>query len=268
MSSRTTSRRAPYVLLLVTALLLPACASDWEPVDGAGPDSGGEREPLRAVLMSAAGPDEFVAPPVGSADEIVEGRWRHVGSPFQLPAVTAEAERAPAVPPPSELATTVKRAQPPPVRSSTPRLAIPQAARVRPSAPTATRRASGRGPQVPQAPPDARTHYLRNPTTIEARAITLRVPRLWLDEVRGEGGRRTEGPKGAWRLTGKGTVRLRELVLRGARLTVIPVSKPDAPLSIMAKGNVDLVSRVGDRAIREEGANMIMITNARMVPLR
>lgn len=217
--------------------------------------------------MPDAGPDDYVLPPVARGDEIVEGRWRHVGSPFQMPTLAAASEEQ--VAQPLALATPILQTpQRVPVRRATPRLAIPAPARVQPSVPAAAPRTPGRAPHVPEAPPDPRTHYLHNPTTIEARTITLRVPRAWLSEVRGEGGTRTEGPKGAWRLTGKGTVRLRELVLRGERLTIIPVSKPGAPLSIMAKGSVDMVSRVGDSAVREEGANMIMITNARMVPLR
>ncbi len=266
MSSRTT-RHLTSSALLLAALLSTACATEWEPVDGPGSSLASEREPLQAVLMPPAGPDEHVSPPVDSDDEIVEGRWRHVGGPFLRPAGMTAVEVAPAVPQPAAPAPTVRPSEPVP-RRTTPRLAIPGPARVRKTTPPPVTRTPRGAPKVPEAPPDARTHYLRNPTTIEARAITLRVPRAWLGEVRGEGGTRTEGPKGAWRLTGKATVRLRELTLRGARLTIIPVSKPDAPLSIMAKGAVDMVSRVGDRAIREEGANMIMITNARMVPLR
>ena len=266
MSSRTISLRASAALL--SLVLLGACATNWERADGLGTEPGGEREPLRAVLMPTAGPDDYVSPPVDSEDEIVEGRWRHVAGPFQRPARVAVVEKPAAESQP--IATPRATPQPQLVRRTKPRLAVPPAARVRtPAAPAPSRsRTPGRAPRAPEPPPDARTHYLRNPTTIEAAAITLRVPREWLGEVRGEGGKRTEGPNGAWRLTGKATVRLRELTLRGSRLTVIPLSKPDASLSIMAKGNVDMVSRVGDRAIREEGANMIMITNARMVPLR
>ena len=266
MSSRTTRLRG-VAALLVSALLQTACATEWERADGSGTTAASGREPLQAVLMPQAGPDDHVSAPVDDEDEIVEGRWRHVGGPFQRPAAIEVAELPKAPRPVVASAPGIQPPQPA-ARRTTPRLAIPAPARVRKTTPPPAARAPRGAPKVPEAPPDARTHYLRNPTTIEARAITLRVPREWLGEVRGEGGTRTEGPKGAWRLTGKGTVRLRELELRGARLTVIPVSKPDAPLSIMAKGSVDMVSRVGDRAIREEGANMIMITNARMVPLR
>ena len=266
MSSRT-SRQRGAAALLVAALLQTACATEWERVDGPTTTAGSEREPLHAVLMPPAGPDDHVSPPVEHEDQIVEGRWRHVGGPFQRPTATRVAEAVPEARQPAASAPRIQPSQPAP-RRTTPRLAIPAPARVRKTTPPPAARTPRGAPQVPEAPPDARTHYLRNPTTIEARAITLRVPREWLGEVRGEGGTRTEGPRGAWRLTGKGTVRLRELTLRGARLTVIPVTKPDAPLSIMAKGAVDMVSRVGDRAVREEGANMIMITNARMVPLR
>lgn len=244
-------------LLLIPALLLAGCASDWEAAEaGSRAVANADLAPIleKSTVWKGA------LPPPADESKIVEGRWHFVAeNVFSEP--QAQLPRTP-----EPVLVTPEPVAPPPVveppRSTRPALPIPK----RRATPPPPKRGT---PPKKSAADRAREHYLDNPTTVRAPKITFYCPAAFLREVRLTAAdiKNTS----ADRRIARGGARLvcRELTLVADQITLRIRREADAELQVIARGGgVAFISRVRDQATHDEGLRSLILRQDRVIPLR
>lgn len=245
------------IALAICVLGLAGCASDWESTDAQSRVIAAEdvAEVFRE-RASWAGAD----PLPEDESKIVEGRWHLVTESV------FEVERAPA---PGARSKPVLIT--PPVQAPVARMPAPKPAR--PALPVPKRRATPKPPKrgtkstktVQQL---EREHYLDNPTTVHAHKITFYCPAAFLREVRLTADDVKE--TSADRRIARGGARLlcRELTLVADQITLRIRREADAELQVIARGEVDFISRVRNQSTHDEGLKSLILRQDRVIPLR
>ena len=114
----------------------------------------------------------------------------------------------------------------------------------------------------------ARDHYLDYPTHIKAAKITLACTPALARRARLTGEHVDRSKPGRPRAQGAARLVLRELTLEAERISICVHPEGVLDLTIMARGNVHLVSEIRGNVNRETGIRSLLITNDRIVPLR
>lgn len=234
----------------------PGCSTAWEAADPRS--SVVEAREIKAILDQAT-TWQGVLPAPANAEDLVEGRWHLVQ---EAPTDIAEAPTAPT----TDAAPPVRAPVPPPVVERPP-------ARPAPTLPVPRRRVTApkpkRGTPIDKSPKElVRAHYLDNPTTVRAAKITFYCPEAYLAEVQLTAEDLVD--TSADRRVATGTARLlcRELTLIAERITLRIRRDADAELQVTARGQVELVSRVRNKATRETGLKTLILRQDQMLPLR
>ncbi|MDJ0975390.1 MAG: hypothetical protein QNJ98_13075 [Planctomycetota bacterium] len=249
-------RRVP--LLLLALALAPGCSNSWQ--DATPAQSAVEAGEIKAILERAT-VWKGVLPAPANDEDLVEGRWHLVQEPVQdtTPAGPVTASLP-------EIAKPLPAPVPPPVIEQPP-------PRPKPTLPVPRRRVTPpkpkRGTPINKSPQElVRAHYLDNPTTVRAGKITFYCPAAYLGEVRLKADDIVNTSADRRVATGGARLLCRELTLIAERITLRIRRDGDAELQVTARGNVELVSRVRNKATRETGLRSLILRQDQMMPLR
>ncbi len=247
------------LLLFWAALLLSGCSSTWE---DASPGAYHVRSDQLGEILGDAGTWAGVRPAPADPKDVVEGRWHLVQADvFADPAGVSQPEPAarptprtpaPVIPPPIE---------PEIVQRPAPTLPVPVRRRTPPP--------PKRGKPLNKTPKQlVREHYLDNPTTVRAAQITFYCPHDFLKEVRLKAAEVKNAKSDRRVASGGARLTCRELTLVAEQIIIRVRRDADAELQIAAMGNVELVSRVRNQAVRETGLKSLILRQDQMMPLR